>query len=53
MTTKRGKKIQDALRGKRFTKSVVRVRLSPAEMTRVLREKNELTQSELPRTPPM
>ena len=47
MTTKRGKKVQEALRGERFTKSVVRVKLSPAEMVRLLREKNELTQSEL------
>ena len=47
MTTKRGKQVQEALRGERFTKSVVRVKLSPAEMVRILREKNELTQSEL------
>ena len=47
MTAKRGKKVQEALRGDRFTKSVVRVKLSPAEMVRILREKNELTQSEL------
>jgi hypothetical protein len=42
MTAKRGKKVQEALRGDRFTKSVVRVKLSPAEMVRILREKNEL-----------
>ena len=47
MTTKRGKKVQEALRGDRFTKSAVRVKLSPAEMVRILREKNELTQSAL------
>jgi transcriptional regulator with XRE-family HTH domain len=47
MSTKRGKKVQEALRGGRFTKSVVRVKLTPAEMARILREKNELTQSEL------
>ncbi len=47
MTTKRGKKVQEALRGGRFTKSVVRVKLTPGEMARILREKNELTQSEL------
>ena len=47
MTTRRGKKVQEALRDERFTKSVVRVKLSPAEMVRILREKNELTQSEL------
>jgi transcriptional regulator with XRE-family HTH domain len=47
MTTKRGKKVQEALRDERFTKSLVRVKLSPSEMIRILREKNELTQSEL------
>ena len=47
MTTKRGKKVQEALRDERFTKAVVRVKLSPAQMVRILREKNELTQSEL------
>ena len=47
MTTKRGKKVQEAVRGERFTKSVVRVKLSPAEMVRILRQKNELTQSAL------
>jgi len=35
MTTKRGKKVQEALRGERFTKSVARVKLSPAEMVRI------------------
>lgn len=30
MTTRRGKKVQEALRDERFTKSVVRVKLSPA-----------------------
>ena len=29
MSTKRGKKVQEALRGGRFTKSVVRVKLTP------------------------
>jgi len=47
MSTKRGKKVQEALQGGRFAKSVVRVTLTPAEMVRILREKNELTQSEL------
>ena len=47
MTTKPGKTVQEALRGERFTKSVARVKLSPAEMIRIIREKNELTQSEL------
>jgi transcriptional regulator with XRE-family HTH domain len=47
MSTKRGKRVQEALRGRRFTKSVIRVKLTPAEMARILREKNELTQSEL------
>ena len=47
MTTKRGKKVREALLGERFTKSVARVKLSPAEMVRILREKNELTQSQL------
>jgi len=47
MSTKRGKKVQEALHGGRFTKSVVRATLTPAEMVRILREKNELTQSEL------
>ena len=47
MTAKRGKKVQEALRDERFTKSVVRVKLSPAEMVRILRQKNELTQSAL------
>jgi transcriptional regulator with XRE-family HTH domain len=47
MSTNRGKKVQEALRAGRFTKSVVRVKLTPAEMARILREKNELTQSEL------
>ncbi len=42
MTTRRGKKVQESLRGERFTKSVIRVKLSPAEMVRILREKNEL-----------
>ena len=46
-TNKRGTKVRDALRGERFTKSGVRVQLSPAEMVRILRKKNELTQSEL------
>ena len=45
MSTKRGKKVQEALQGGRFAKSVVRVTLTPAEMVRILREKNELTQS--------
>jgi hypothetical protein len=40
---KSGKKVQEALRGERFTKSVVRVALTPAEMVRLLREKSELT----------
>ncbi len=40
-------KVQEALRGERFTKWGVRVKLSPAEMVRILREKNEMTQSEL------
>jgi len=47
MSTKRGKKVQEALRGGGFTKSVVRAKLTPAEMVRILRDKNELTQSEL------
>jgi len=47
MSTKRGKKVQEALRTRGFTKSVVRVKLTPAEMARILREKNEFTQSEL------
>ena len=42
MSTRRGKQVQEALRGERFTKSVVRVKLSPAEMVRILREKSAL-----------
>ncbi len=47
MSTKRGKKLQEALRRGEFTKSVVRIKLTPAEMVRILREKNEFSQSEL------
>ena len=47
MSPKRGKKVQEILQEERFTKSVVRVKLKPAEMVGILREKNELTQSEL------
>jgi hypothetical protein len=43
MSTKSAKKVQEALRGERFTKSGVRVALTPAEMVRLLREKSELT----------
>lgn len=47
MSTRRGKKVREALQGGRFTKSVVRVKLTPADMVRILRDKNELTQAEL------
>ena len=36
MTTKHGKKVQEALRGERFAKSVVRIKLSPAEIARLI-----------------
>ncbi len=47
MGTKRGKKVQEALRRGEFTKSVVRIKITSAEIVRILREKNEFSQSEL------
>lgn len=47
MSTKRGKKVQEALRSGEFARSTIRVKLTPAEMVRILREKNEFTQSDL------
>jgi transcriptional regulator with XRE-family HTH domain len=47
MSTRRGKKVADALRQGGFTRSVVRVRLAPADMVRIMREKNGFTQAEL------
>ena len=48
MTTRVGKNIREALAGT-FVRSRVRVKLTPAEMVRLLREKNEFTQVELAR----
>jgi transcriptional regulator with XRE-family HTH domain len=39
--------VQEALAKGGFARSVIRLELTPAEMLRILREKNELTQSEL------
>ena len=47
MNTKRGKKVAAALRQGGFARAQTRVRLSPGEMLRILREKNEFTQTEL------
>jgi transcriptional regulator with XRE-family HTH domain len=47
MSTKRGKKVQEALRSGDFARSAIRVKLTPAEMVGILRDKNEFTQSEL------
>lgn len=47
MSTRYGKAVREALRREGFTPSKVRVKLSPGEMVRLLRKKNELTQSEL------
>jgi transcriptional regulator with XRE-family HTH domain len=46
MSTRLGKKTKEALKG-RFFPAKTRVKLSPADMLKILREKNELTQAEL------
>ncbi|MBW1905430.1 MAG: helix-turn-helix transcriptional regulator [Deltaproteobacteria bacterium] len=47
MTTRRGKTVEAALRRGGFVKARPLLKLSTAEMVRILRDKNELTQTEL------
>ena len=47
MSTNYGKQVREALRQGGFTKSKVRVRLTPGQVVALLREKNEFTQTEL------
>jgi transcriptional regulator with XRE-family HTH domain len=47
MSTRYGKKVQEALARGGFAKSRMRVKLRPGEMVRALRQKNELTQADL------